>query len=149
MHWQIKPFEALSTQELYLILQLRVEVFVVEQNCPYQDVDGKDERSIHLWASDAAGQVLAYCRLLPAGISYAEPSIGRVANALSARGKGLGREMMQRAIQYITETWAEPAIRISAQCYLENFYTSLGFVTTGVPYLEDDIPHINMLRSNN
>ncbi|RYG48604.1 MAG: GNAT family N-acetyltransferase [Chitinophagaceae bacterium] len=145
MNWQLKSFEDLSNKELYQILQLRAEVFVVEQNCPYQDVDGKDAQATHLWATDANGTLMAYCRLLPSGVSYAEPSIGRVANALVARGKGLGREMMERAILHISQKWAEPAIRISAQCYLEKFYTSLGFATTSEPYLEDDIPHINML----
>ena len=148
MNWHTKSFTALSTDELYKILQLRSAVFVVEQNCPYQDMDDKDMKAIHLWGSDNNGNVTAYCRLLPEGVSYTEPSIGRVATALTIRNTGTGRVLMQKAITYIHDNWNKPAIRISAQLYLDKFYTSLGFEKVGEPYQEDDIPHIEMLLTN-
>jgi ElaA protein len=148
MNWHTKSFAELSTVELYKILQLRCAVFIVEQHCPYQDVDDKDVKAIHLWSSDDDGNITAYCRLLPAGISYTEPSIGRVATAANIRNTGLGRVLMQKSIAYIHDTWNRPAIRISAQLYLDQFYTSLGFERVGEAYLEDDIPHIEMLLNN-
>lgn len=148
MNWYTKSFDELNTIELYKILQLRCAVFIVEQNCPYQDLDDKDLKAIHLWSSDNDGNITAYCRLLPAGISYTEPSIGRVVTATIARNMGLGRVLMQRAISFIHDTWNQPTIRISAQLYLDKFYTSLGFETVSEPYMEDDIPHIAMLKTN-
>jgi ElaA protein len=145
MNWYTKSFPELSIEELYKILQLRSAVFVVEQNCPYQDMDDKDRKAIHLWSSDNDENVTAYSRLLPAGISYPEPSIGRVATAATIRNTGLGRVLMQKAILYIHDNWNRPAIRISAQLYLDKFYTSLGFESVSEPYLEDDIPHVEML----
>lgn len=145
MTWHTKAFSGLSTLELYTLLQLRSKVFVVEQNCPYQDLDNKDLESIHLWA-EQDNTVIACCRLLPGNIAYAEPSIGRVATDPSFRKHGTGRIMMEKAIGYIQDNWRSPAIRISAQLYLKVFYESLGFLQTGDPYLEDDIPHIEMLR---
>jgi len=146
MNWTIKSFEELTTTELYNMLQLRSEVFVVEQNCPYQDLDDKDKIALHLWATDEEGKVVACCRLLPRNISYAEASIGRVATSETVRGTGAGRMLMSKAISHISIAWNEPAIRISAQTYLKAFYESLGFVQVGEGYLEDDIPHIEMLR---
>ncbi len=149
MNFTIKPFNELSVDELYEIIRLRNEVFVVEQDCPYQDADGKDKIAMHVFCSTNDGSVLAYCRLLPPGISYQECSIGRVVNAQSARDTGLGRKLMQTAISYIEDVWKYAAIRISAQQYLEAFYSSLGFVTQSEPYLEDGIPHVEMLRVSN
>lgn len=145
MNWDTKSFNELSTAELYKILQLRCAVFVVEQNCPYQDLDNKDLNAIHLWNSDTDGNITAYCRLLPAGISYTEASIGRVATTV--RNTGLGRVLMQKAISFIHDTWNQSAIRISAQLYLDKFYTSLGFETVSEPYMEDGIPHIEMVKT--
>lgn len=145
MTWHTKPFSDLSTIELYTLLQLRSKVFVVEQDCPYQDLDNKDLESIHLWA-EQDNIVVACCRLLPGNISYPEPSIGRVATDPAFRNNGTGRAMMEKAIGYIRHNWQNPAIRISAQLYLKAFYESLGFIQTGDTYLEDDIPHIEMLR---
>lgn len=145
MNWHSKSFDELSLHELYQLLQLRAEVFVVEQDCPYQDLDGKDYKAIHLLANDAEGRLVAYCRLLPAGISYPEPSIGRVVNSPAIRNQGAGKKLMHEAIRYIREHWEQAPIRISAQCYLEKFYTELGFQKTGEPYMEDNIPHIEML----
>lgn len=145
MNWHYKHFDRLTTAELYALLQLRSKVFVVEQNCPYQDMDNKDQKAVHLWYADDTGAVLACCRLLPGGVSYTEASIGRVATDPAARGRNLGRKLMERAIQYVLEHWQTPAIRIGAQLYLKRFYESLSFVQTGNVYLEDDIPHIEML----
>jgi ElaA protein len=147
MNWITKSFDELSITELYDMLQLRAEVFVVEQTCPYQDLDGKDQKAIHLWCTNKGGIIGAYCRVLPAGVSYEEPSIGRVVTAPDARGMGFGRQLMLNAIEYIKTNWPEQSIRISAQCYLEKFYTSLGFEKVSEPYMEDDIPHIEMLMS--
>lgn len=145
MEWHYQSFEQLSTTDLYSILQLRAAVFVVEQNCPYQDLDDKDLQAIHIWSSDAEGRVLACCRLLPAGLSYDEPSIGRVATAAAIRGDGAGRLLMEHALDYIRTSWNNPPVRISAQQYLQRFYESLGFVRVSDVYMEDDIPHIEML----
>jgi len=125
-------------------MKLRNEVFVVEQDCVYQDADGKDPYSRHLcgWDDD---RLAAYCRILPPGISYAEASIGRVVTAPAYRKAGLGRELMQQAMEKTCSLFHTGTIRIGAQCYLGKFYTSLGFLTCGPEYLEDGIPHIHMI----
>ncbi|WP_105125019.1 GNAT family N-acetyltransferase [Streptococcus suis] len=146
MQWEIKAFDQLSLQELYTILTLRTNVFVVEQACPYPEVDGKDPNCLHLLGTDN-GELVAYLRILPAGLSYDEVSIGRVVIKPSHRGKGLGRPMMEQAIHYITNEWKENQIKIGAQAYLEKFYQSLGFKPVSEVYLEDDIPHLDMLYS--
>ena len=114
MHWEIKAFDQLSLQELYTILTLRTNVFVVEQACPYPEVDGKDPNCLHLLGT-INGELVAYLRILPAGLSYEEVSIGRVVIKPSHRGKGLGRPMMEQAIHYITNEWKESQIKIGAQ----------------------------------
>ena len=140
------PYFALSLDELYETMVLRQSVFVVEQNCPYLDADGRDQRSYHLMGYSEDGNLLAYARLLPPGVSYPDyPSIGRVLNALEMRGKGVGRELMQEAISRCIDLFGNIAIKISAQCYLTSFYESFGFVAEGEEYLEDDIPHIAMI----
>ncbi|MBM7268041.1 GNAT family N-acetyltransferase [Streptococcus sp. 2018037] len=144
MQWEIKVFDQLSLQELYGILTLRVDVFVVEQACPYPEVDGKDPNCLHLLGTDE-GELVAYLRILPAGLSYDEVSIGRVVIKSSHRGKGLGRPMMEQAIHFITNEWKERQIKIGAQAHLEKFYSSLGFEPVSEVYLEDDIPHLDML----
>ncbi len=144
MQWEIKAFEQLSLQELYSALTLRTDVFVVEQACPYPELDGKDPCCHHLLGMDGE-ELVAYLRILPAGQSYEEASIGRVVIKSSHRGKGLGRPMMERAIQYITTEWNEKKIKIGAQAHLEKFYKSLGFEPVSEVYLEDDIPHLDML----
>lgn len=146
MHWEIKAFDQLSLQELYTILTLRTNIFVVEQACPYPEVDGKDPNCLHLLGT-INGELVAYLRILPAGLSYDEVSIGRVVIKPSHRGKGLGRPMMEQAIHYITNEWKESQIKIGAQAYLEKFYQSLGFKPVSEVYLEDDIPHLDMLYS--
>ena len=146
MQWEIKAFDQLSLQELYTILTLRTNVFVVEQACPYPEVDGKDPNCLHLLGT-INGELVAYLRILQAGLRYDEVSIGRVVIKPSHRGKGLGRLMMEQAIHCITNEWKESQIKIGAQAYLEKFYQSLGFEPVSEVYLEDDIPHLDMLYS--
>lgn len=144
MQWKIKEFDQLSLQELYILLTLRTDVFVVEQACPYPELDGKDPACLHLLGMDG-DELVGYLRLLPSGQSYEEASIGRVVIRSSHRGRGLGRPMMEYAIQYITKEWKEEKIKIGAQAYLEKFYQSLGFKPVSEVYLEDGIPHLDML----
>ena len=141
----VKSFQELSNDELYAILRLRSEVFVVEQNCPYQDLDNKDQTCYHLMLHDS-GQLVAYCRLLPAGVSYREISIGRVISAPTHRGTGVGKVVMELGIQFCSELFGEGTIRIGAQVYAKGFYSAMGFVEEGEEYLEDDIPHVEMVR---
>ncbi|MHA4808787.1 GNAT family N-acetyltransferase [Flavitalea flava] len=144
MNWTSKKFEDLTPAELYAIMQLRNEVFVVEQNCVFQDADNKDQSSHHLmyWAS---GKLLAYARIVPAGISYAESSIGRIVTSPKARRHGIGKTLVQKAIETAYGLNGKTVIRIGAQYYLKNFYESFGFLETGAIYLEDGIEHIEML----
>lgn len=147
IHWYHKPFSSLSTSELYALFQLRIDVFVVEQNCPYQDADGKDVKSAHVFALDETGKAMACSRIVSPGVSYDEVSIGRVATAQQVRGTGVGRELMDKSIAAIEEKYGQVPIRISAQSYLKKFYESFGFSQVSEEYMEDDIPHIEMLRS--
>ncbi|MGL4980637.1 MAG: GNAT family N-acetyltransferase [Fusobacteriaceae bacterium] len=140
----IKKFEELSAMELYEILKVRSEVFVVEQNCPYLDPDGKDLTSEHIIVRENL-EIIAYARILKPGVSYDESSIGRVLTVEKARGRGLGKELIQKAVQHITMVWNEKKIRISGQAYLLDFYKNLGFNSVSEIYLEDDIPHIEMV----
>jgi ElaA protein len=141
--WKLKFFNELSPDELYAIIRLRNEVFVVEQNCVFQDADNKDQTSYHVmgWKEN---ELVAYSRLVPAGISYSEPSIGRVVTSPSARSLGLGKDLMRRSIYLLHETWGKLNIKIGAQLYLEQFYNSLGFQRTSEIYMEDGIEHIEM-----
>ncbi len=139
--WHLREFRELSTSELYAIVELRERVFVVEQKCVYLDADGLDPRSRHLWA-ERDGAIVAYLRIVPAGAKYDELAIGRVVTAPEVRGSGLGRELMRRALDAI----GGAAVRISAQAHLEAFYSSLGFHTASLPYDEDGIPHVEMIR---
>ena len=145
-NWYCKAFNDLTPQELYAILQLRSEVFVVEQKCPYLDPDGKDQDSWHLmcWNGD---QLVAYSRLLPAGLAFAEVSIGRVVSSPAYRGTGAGKALMTHAIEKCYELFGYQPVRIGAQLYLQKFYESLGFVQMSEMYLEDDIPHIEMVKA--
>jgi ElaA protein len=144
MKWYLKRFSELSLEELYSILQLRAEVFVVEQNCPYQDVDGKDEKALHLFARD--NDIVAYTRIFRAGDYFEEASVGRVVTKPSYREKNLGHELMQKSLKYMDENNYGP-IHISAQTYLKKFYENHGFRQFTEEYLEDDLPHIGMLRN--
>lgn len=143
-NWTYQHFNELSTAELYQLLELRSKVFVVEQNCIYQDLDYKDQQSWHLmgWLNN---HLVAYVRIIPPGISYAEASIGRVITHPDFRRTGLGKELMQLAIKKTCEQFDVTSIRIGAQCYLIRFYEALGFTIFSKEYLEDGIPHVEMI----
>jgi ElaA protein len=141
--WKIKRFEALSTVELYKALQLRSKVFVVEQNCVYQDVDGKDEKALHL-LGECEGKIVAYARLFKSGDYFETAAIGRVVIDPDYRDKKWGHQLMQHAIVGIHSYFGEQKITISAQLYLQHFYESHGFIKTSEMYLEDNLPHIEM-----
>ena len=144
LNWKFNFFNELGVDELYTILQLRNEVFVVEQNCVYQDADNKDAASYHLtgWEGNT---LAAYCRILPPGLSYSEASIGRVVSSPAYRNTGCGRELMNEAILRTLAQFDCNTIRISAQLYLKKFYEQLGFTQVSETYMEDNIPHIEML----
>jgi ElaA protein len=132
--------------QLYEILALRAEVFVVEQNCPYQDCDGKDPDSLHLMGRDDAGKLICYTRLLPKGLAYPEyVSIGRVVSSPAVRGAGVGKILMEKSIAHCRLLFGNQPIKIGAQSYLLKFYESFGFQSTGEEYLEDGIPHTKMI----
>lgn len=144
MNCQIKKFSELTSNEIYKILKSRNEVFIVEQNCAFQDCDDKDENSYHLLIKD--DEFLAgYLRILEKGVSYNEISIGRVLVTKEYRKKGIARDMMLKAIDYIHNNLNEKVIRISAQSYLVEFYKSIGFEEVSDIYYEDNIPHVEML----
>lgn len=144
--WYYKSFDELTSKELYKIVQLRNEVFVIEQDCIYQDCDGKDLFCGHLWAT-IGDEVAAYSRIVPKEISYEnEPSIGRVISNQKFRRYGLGKQLLKNSVQIIENQFKTSKIRISAQSYLKEFYSSFGFEQVSEEYLEDDIPHIEMLR---
>lgn len=143
--WEIKRFEALSTRELYEILRLRSEVFVVEQNCVYQDIDGKDEKALHLLGF-CNGAIVAYARLFKPGDYYKNAAIGRVVVAQKYRNQKWGHALISASITGIQDYFGETPITISAQLYLKEFYEQNGFIKTSAPYLEDGIPHIEMRR---
>ena len=143
--WECKHFDELNTGDLYAILQLRIEVFVVEQNCPFQDCDDKDQQSFHVTAWQQ-NKLIAYTRVMPAGLAYKEPSIGRVVTSPLVRGKNIGRQLMERSINKVYELYGTTPIMIGAQLYLKKFYHSLGFAQSSDIYLEDGIEHIKMLH---
>ncbi|PKW28923.1 GNAT family N-acetyltransferase [Flavobacterium lindanitolerans] len=144
--WKIKPFKALSLDELYDLLELRTEVFIVEQNCVYQDIDNKDRKAIHL-IGEFDGETVAYCRLFKAGDYFDESSIGRVIVKEKYRDRKWGHDLIREAIKAIKDNFDEEKITISAQLYLKKFYESHEFSQTSEEYLEDGIPHIEMKRS--
>lgn len=143
---ETKSFSELTTQELYDALQLRAEVFVVEQDCVYQDVDGKDQKALHVlgYSND---KLVAYTRIFKPGDYFEEASIGRVVVKESEREHHYGYAIMEASIQVIEEVFNENEIKISAQTYLNKFYSNLGFKAVGEEYLEDDIPHVAMIKS--
>jgi len=145
MDWQFTALASLSAAALYEVLQLRSAVFVVEQACVFQDMDGADADAMHLLGRQA-GQLVAYARCFDAGVKYPEASIGRVVTHASARGRGAGHVLMKQAINQLHRHWGLQPIRIGAQARLEQFYRQHGFVPSGAPYIEDAIPHIEMLR---
>lgn len=144
--WRFVPFGELTTHELYAILRLRSEVFVVEQSCVFQDMDDADQDALHLIGT-AGAQLGAYARCILPGVKFAEASIGRVITSSHLRGGGAGHLLVQEAIVSIEKHWGRQPIRIGAQARLENFYRQHGFVDAGIHYIEDGIAHIEMLRS--
>ena len=142
--WRLYAFDQFELAQLYAVLAARVAVFVVEQDCPYQDLDGLDEHGLHMVGWQGPGSVAAYARILPPDTRFDQPSIGRVLTGSGVRRTGLGRELMRRAIGEIRERFAGQPIRLSAQCYLERFYQALGFEIISEPYEEDGIPHVEM-----
>lgn len=146
LSYQAIPYPDLTKEQLYALLRLRAEVFVVEQNCPYQDLDNKDQRATHLLGTTPDGRLAAYTRILPKGISYIDhASIGRVITAPFARGKGLGRELMKKSIATLYDKYGKQTIKISAQAHLQDYYSSVGFEGHGEIYDEDGIPHRGMI----
>ncbi|MEZ9369884.1 GNAT family N-acetyltransferase [Shewanella sp. 10N.286.51.B2] len=147
MHWKLLSFNELSLDELYELLKLRVDVFVVEQNCPYPELDDKDRlpQTKHLLGMNQQGELIAYTRILAAGVSYDEASIGRVIVAEKGRGHGIAHALMQRSINVVKTQWPQTSIQIGAQQYLSDFYQQQGFILNSEMYLEDGIPHIDML----
>jgi len=144
--WTTKAFKDLTVDEYFELLHLRVAVFVVEQDCPYQEVDEKDRQSFHLFGRAKNGEIVAVTRVLPKGVSYPEISIGRVALKKEFRGQGIADTLMIETFNFIENEYGQQPIRISAQEYLLNYYNKHGFVQVGTGYLEDYIPHLEMLR---
>ena len=141
--WQCAAFSELGAAQLYAVMALREEVFIVEQNCVYRDLDGLDQQALHLCAWEGE-QLLGYSRCLPPGLDYPASAIGRIVVSPRARGRDLGRELVVRSVAINLEHWPGTGITISAQAYLERFYQSLGFESDGDVYDEDGIPHIKM-----
>jgi ElaA protein len=144
LDWQLLPFDDLSTRQLHELLQLRSAVFVVEQACAFQDVDGTDPQALHLLGT-RAGQLLAYARCFAPGIKFAEASIGRVVTDPAQRGTGLGHALIRQALQAVAQHWGQQPVRIGAQARLARFYAGHGFVDANLPYVEDGMDHLEMV----
>lgn len=151
LQWRCLPFAALSADTLYRLLRLRSEVFVVEQNCVFLDMDGLDAQCLHVLGevvdADGTPHLHASTRLVPPGLAFAEASIGRVVTAPAARGGGIGHALMNESVRLLERLWGPQPIRIGAQAHLEAFYNRHGFVSDNKPYVEDGIPHIEMIRA--
>ncbi len=151
LQWRCLPFAALSADTLYRLLRLRSEVFVVEQNCVFLDMDGLDAQCLHVLGevvdADGTPHLHASTRLVPPGLAFAEASIGRAVTAPAARGGGIGHALMNESVRLLERLWGPQPIRIGAQAHLEAFYNRHGFVSDNKPYVEDGIPHIEMIRA--
>jgi len=147
LSWHWLTFEQLTVYQLHDLMALRTDVFVVEQNCVYHELDGRDKACYHLLGMDASEELVAYCRVLPPGLVYPEVAFGRVLIRESHRGQGLGRTLMEQTMHYLINTFGKVPVHIAAQDYLESFYQSFGFKTTSPVFLDDGIPHIEMLFS--
>lgn len=146
IHYHCLSYDDLTKAQLYSLLALRQEVFIVEQHCPYLDADGNDQEAYHLLGLTEEGKLATYSRLLPQGVSYpGHAAIGRVVTASFARGKGLGKPLMMEATAYTRKIWGSVPIKLSAQAHLQAYYRSVGFQAVGDIYLEDGIPHIGMV----
>jgi ElaA protein len=144
VNWSVKSFEELAKMELHDLLQLRVDIFIVEQDCPYPEIDGKDPLCFHVLGKTEADKIVAVARIAPAGVIYQETSIGRVVTDKGLRGQGIGSELMKKSIEYCRENLEGNTIKIAAQKYLEKFYSDLGFKTISEVYMWDGIEHIDM-----
>lgn len=141
----IKKFEDFSVEELYQVLKIRSQVFVVEQNCVYQDLDGNDQKAIHIFGKKN-NEIVAYSRIFKSGNYFEKASIGRVVVSKNERALGYGHDIVKASITAIEQHYDTKNIKISAQTYLKKFYESHGFIQIGKEYLEDGIPHIAMIR---
>lgn len=148
MDWNTYHFDELTARKLYEFLKLRVDVFIVEQNCTYPELDNLDQESIHL-AYAESGRTLAYARLVPGGVKYELPSIGRVIVHPDARSRGLAKQLLEKSIDYIITEWEANEIQLQGQVYLKGFYESFGFVPISEEYDEDGIPHVDMKLTKN
>ncbi|KIL48693.1 GNAT family N-acetyltransferase [Jeotgalibacillus campisalis] len=146
MEWTLHTFEELTVQQLYEILMARNAIFVVEQECAYQEIDGHDPKSAHLTLKDGE-ELVAYARLLPAGVKYPSPSIGRIIVNPAYRGSGQGRKLLEKSLDIMVNDWGAEEIKLQAQVYLRDFYHSFGFEETSAEYLDDGIPHVDMRMS--
>lgn len=148
IEWEVKKFQELTCDQLFDLLQLRVDVFVVEQQCAYAELDVFDRHAEtrHLSGSDERGQLIAYARILPPELKFAEASLGRFVVKREARGKGVGHELLSTALEVIQKEWPGNAVRIHAQEYLKQFYARYGFTRISNVYLEDGIPHVEMVK---
>ncbi|QOY35619.1 GNAT family N-acetyltransferase [Anaerobacillus isosaccharinicus] len=145
MSWQLKTFDELTKNQLYTIIKERINIFVVEQNCPYPELDDLDQNSFHLFLQEE-GEIRAYCRILPKGLKYEEVSIGRVIVKEKYRRSGIASLLMKNAIAFVEEELKETKIKIQAQDHLRHFYQSFGFTSISEVYLEDGIPHVDMVK---
>lgn len=146
LNWQIKHYNDLTTNEFHDIIALRIKAFVVEQNCTYQELDGKDKKSYHLIVRNGMGDIVATSRLLPPGLSYSdECAIGRVVIDESLRGQGIGHDLMERCLKFSFMEFGDCSVKISAQKHLEKYYEKHDFKSTGNEYMEDGIPHVEMI----
>ncbi len=145
--WHLKTFDELTNQELYGILQLRTEVFVVEQTCIFQDMDGKDDKNCQHIFCEIEEKVIACARFFPSGITFKEASLGRICTSPAHRGTGLGKELMRRSLAEMERCFPGEPIRIGAQTYLNEFYKSFGFVNASDLYIEDGIEHVEMVKT--
>ena len=141
----IQAYTELNLDDFHDIIALRIKIFVIEQDCPYQDLDGNDKLAFHLYFKDEKNQIVAATRILPQNIAYDEVSIGRVVVDKSSRGTGLGHELMEQSMAFVQSQFGAADVRLSAQKHLENYYEKHGFKSTGKEYLEDGIPHVEML----
>lgn len=146
LSWILKPFDRLTAAELYAVLRLRSRVFVVEQQCVYLDTDNKDQEAFHLQGMQD-GNLVAYARLFAPGMYYQEAAIGRIVTAPDLRGMGVGKALVQKSLEIALRLYGEVPVRIGAQRHLEAFYREFGFRADGEPYLEDGIPHVEMVCS--
>jgi len=144
LHWQFKQYNDLTVNEFHDIVALRIKVFVVEQNCPYQELDGKDKKSYHLICRDGDGDLAGTMRILPKGVSYDEVAFGRIVLNIEERGEHQGDQMMIEAMAFCKAEFGEVPIRLSGQKHLQSFYKKHDFKAVGKEYLEDDIPHLEM-----